>query len=153
MTDIEQLAQARSEDTNTPFLEWLNTFNETAQLRERIHLPHIDLKLLANNCEQPRQLTLILEALDEYQREHPDVKSTVTLLIDYANDSPYDIAQWLSAVEYFYQWLEQNSRIAGLTPILEYISCCTQSTQAFGGKMPLKDILSDMLDQYGFQQG
>ena len=153
MLNIEKMAQRRFKETGTPFLEWLNAFTESIKLQDHLQISNADFELLANNCERATQFSLIIEALDAYRREHPDVDNSINILIEYANDSPYDLKQWLSAIDLFYHWLKQKNRISGLIFILEYISCCTQSAQAFGGKIPLVDVLSDMLDQFGFQQG
>ena len=152
MLNIEQVALQRANETKTPYLEWINVFTEGIELQSRIHLAGEEFTTLAENCHKPAQFALIVEALDEYVKEYPEVTNGLAVITEHVNDSVYGLAQWVEAIEYFYEWLGQNQLNAGLVSLLEYISCCTQSPQSFGGKIPLRDVLTDMLDQYGFEQ-
>lgn len=70
---------------------------------------------------------------------------------DTVDDSPYPLADWLTALAAFDHWLSgRNIRVRPVATMLGYLECCTLSLPT---TMPLPDfsaLLIKNLDQYGF---
>ncbi len=148
---MKNLAQTRAKATGHPYMMWLDALSEGRTLQDEARLSERSFSQLAEACESPRQFAMIIEALDEHAKENPDEPNGFVLLADQVNDSPYGLAEWLEAMEYFYDWLEQNQRTGAFKTMLGYLCCSVESLPSLANKPPLKDLVSDMLDEYGFE--
>ena len=60
------------------------------------------------------------------------------------------MADWVTALEYIYDWLTQVGRVSpGFKPLLEYISCCVEAAASAPAGYPLVGLVEEMLDRYG----
>lgn len=149
---FEKIARERSEATRQPYMAWLDALSEGQSLMSQAHLDERSLGILANHCQSPRQLSLIVEAIDAHAKEHPDEHSGFVELAQHADDSPYAMAEWIEAIEYFYDWLAQNNRSSpGIRNLLQYLDCCKQAGSSAPPGYPLVALLEEMLDRYGLE--
>jgi len=152
MPDIETLAREKAGDEKAAYMAWLDAFSEGAYLQEDAHLGERAFRQIADACATPRQFSLLVEAFDEHAKEHPGAPNGFHLLAGFVDDSAHGLPEWIAAIEYFYDWLAQNKRSSpGLPPMLEYLACCAEAQAHLPHKESLPDVLSDMLDQYGYQ--
>ncbi len=152
MPDIEALAAERAAGDKSLYMPWLDALSEGAFLQGEAHLGERAFRLTAEACATPRQFSLLVEAFDAHAKEHPYAPNGFNLLADHVDESPDSIRDWVNAIEYFYDWFEQANRTSpGLAQILEYISCCVEAQKGLPHKEALKDVLSDMLDRYGYE--
>ncbi len=103
------------------------------------------------DCRRPEQFRLLMEALAEWRKEHPDEPTGFDLLAESVDESPYSLGEWVESIEYFYDWLGQNQRHANFQSLLGFLHCCVQAAGSGPERLPLKDLLVEMLDTYGFQ--
>lgn len=148
---IETYAQERANATGQPYMGWLDALSEGRSLQEEAHLGERAFRQLVEACETPRQFALMVEALDEHAKEHPGEATGFEILAEQVNHSPYALGDWVEAIEYFYDWLEQNQRQVAFKVMLPFLGCCVESLQGLADKPPLSDLLTDMLDEYGFE--
>lgn len=148
---MKNLAQARAKATNHAYMMWLDALSEGRTLQGEARLGERSFRQLAEACESPRQFAMIVEALDEHSKEQPDKPNGFALLAEQVNDSPYDLGEWVEALEYFYDWLEQHQRRGAFQTMLGFLGCSVESLPSLAEKPPLKDLAADMLDEYGFQ--
>lgn len=154
MLDIEEHARELAAKTGEPYMAWLEALSEAKDLRTQAGLAEESLLVLARAGGRPVCFSLIMEALSEYAKEHPDGVPGFTLLTREVDESSYGLADWLDSLEYFYAWLAQHGRVApGLPLLLQYLSCCVEAGRGAPADYPLRGILEEMLDQYGFQSG
>ncbi|WP_309382980.1 hypothetical protein [Cerasicoccus frondis] len=152
MPNIEELAAQLAGDDKSRYMPWLDALSEGAFLQGEAHLGERAFSLTAEACETPKQFSLLVEAFDEHAKEHPYAPNGFNLLADHVDDSPDSLADWIAAVEYFYDWLAQKNRTSpGLAQILDYLSCCVEAQKSLPHKEALVDVLTDMLDRYGFE--
>lgn len=152
MPDIEELAQEQAGDDKSQYMPWLNALSEGAFLQGEAHLGERAFIQTARACATPKQFSLLVEAFDEHAKEHPYAPTGFNLLADHVDDSPDSLEDWIAAIEYFYDWLAQNNRKSpGLAQMLDYLSCCVEAQKSLPHKEALIHVLTDMLDQYGFE--
>ena len=148
---MKNLAQARAKATGHDYMSWLDALSEGRTLQEEARLGERSFRQLAEACESPQQFAVVIEALDEHAKENPDSPNGFALLAEQVNDSPYDLGEWVEALDYFYDWLEQHQRHGAFQTILGFLGCSVESLPSLAEKPPLKDLAADMLDEYGFQ--
>lgn len=152
MLDIEQWAKERARQTGEPYMAWLDALSEGQSLQPAARLNDREFRVLLDACPRPRTCSLLMEALDEYAREHPQAVSGFILLADHADDSPYSLTDWAMSLEYLYDWLAQAGRVSpGLKPLLEYIGCCVEAAASAPAGYPLSGLVEEMLDRYGME--
>lgn len=152
MPNIEEMAAKLAGDDKSLYMAWLDALSEGAFLQGEAHLGERAFWQTAEACATPKQFSLLVEAFDEHAKEHPYAPNGFNLLADHVDDSPDSLSDWIAAIEYFYDWLGQNKRSApGLAQMLEYLSCCVESQANLPHKESLQDVLTDMLDRYGYE--
>jgi hypothetical protein len=65
--------------------------------------------------------------------------------------SPYSLAQWADAFILLDQWLEARGLQASFRDQLGYVGCACEAAGAAANMTPLSAIVSDMLEDYGFE--
>lgn len=151
MISIEEMASQRAGQDQAGYMAWLDVLSEAIELKSKADISEAQFKQLFHSCRAPEQLRLLLEALAEWRKEHPNEPNGFALLADFVDESPYGLGEWIEAVEYFYNWLGQKQRCAGLRCMLGYLHCCVEAAGSGPERLPLKDVLTDMLETYGFQ--
>jgi hypothetical protein len=73
-------------------------------------------------------------------------------LLSAVDDGPYSLPQWVDAFIAMEQWLDTQGKRASWEAQLGYVHCACDAVGAGANLTPLSGILSDMLDDYGFEQ-
>lgn len=76
--------------------------------------------------------------------------NTVRALVDAADESAYSLRQWVDALIVIGQWLDARGLRASFDDQLGYIHCACESAGAGTVLIPLPSLVSEMLDDYGF---
>lgn len=71
------------------------------------------------------------------------------LLLDEAEESPYPLRQWLEALQFFDQWLDNRGLSLPIENQIGYIACSAESGSAYATLTQLPVQLEEMLDTYG----
>lgn len=151
MPNIEEIASTRAKETEQPYMAWLDALSEGTSLMNEAKLDERAFTGLITASQKPKQLSLMVEALDKHSKEHPEKEGGFAILTSFVDESPYGLAEWIEALEYFYDWFAQNERESpGLSQLLEYLSCCTEAGSNSPVGFPLQGLLEEMLDRYGF---
>ncbi|MEO0794090.1 MAG: hypothetical protein AAFX93_02955 [Verrucomicrobiota bacterium] len=152
MPDIESLADQFAGDDKALYMGWLEALSEGAFLQEEANLGEEGFEMMARACTSPKQFAIIVESFDEHAKEHPDMPNAYQLLVDHVDESNHNLSEWVAALEYFYDWLaQQKQKAPGLLSMLEYLSCCAESQSSLPHQESLPDVLTDMLDRYGYE--
>lgn len=147
--DLETLAaELRSVDGSR--LEWTEALSVALLIPERDRPDRARLRRLAEASRNPERLRLILEALQEFAREHPEARPGWEVLLESVDQSDASLREWLEALDRFYAWLGKSSRVAGLRSMLGYVTCCDESRRSDPAALSLPDTLEEMLADYGY---
>lgn len=87
----------------------------------------------------------------EANLEDADQKTLGTLL-DEVNDSHYSLRQWIDALIVMGHWLDSRGLAASLQDRIGYVCCASAAAGAGANLTPLSALVSDMLDDYGFER-
>jgi len=72
-------------------------------------------------------------------------------LLDAADESPYSLRQWVDAFIVLGQWLDARGLRASFQDQLGYVNCACEATGAGANLTSLAAVVSEMLDDYGFE--
>ncbi len=148
MEDIAALARQKAETTGHDYMAWLDAFSEGEYLAAEAHLGKPAFAKLAQACRTPDQFSQMVEAFDQYAKEHPQGPNGFDLLAEQVDASPYTLADWIAAMETFYGWLSDKRRQAALQSMLGYLACCSESAANHPIRPALTDLLEEMLQTY-----
>lgn len=108
------------------------------------------IKLLLNACPDEAHLKVLSFYLGHLLNSSSMHKEKGRLLFDLADESYYDLTEWIKAIKVFDDYLNEHKRTTKFELMLEYISCSCQSPENKLVKYPLHDLVKKMLDEYGY---
>jgi hypothetical protein len=146
----EDLARLRADATGEAYMQWLDALEEGLVLAQVSRLVGTQFATLANACSSPAQFSLMIEAFHEHRKENPSGHSGYQLLVDQVDDSAFSLSEWVEACERIYSWLANNDRSAPLETILGYLRCSAEYVSTTFPHENLGEIVSEMLDNFGF---
>lgn len=85
--------------------------------------------------------------VEAYLSDH----DTVRAMLDAVDESPYDLRQWVDAFIIVGQWLDSRGLSASFQDQLGYVNCACEAAGSSANLTPLTAIVSEMLDDYGFE--
>lgn len=150
----EILAQECAKANGEDFVVWMDAFNEGYELAKEAHIDPDAFNNIVHACNDTKRFCLMMEAFSEHAKENPEGENAFNLLLRHVRASKFDLPSWMISIEYFYNWLDQNNRHASLINILGFIKGC-ESSKSSGDisiKLNLKELLTRMLDRYGYQE-
>lgn len=80
----------------------------------------------------------------------PD-RGSVRALLDVVDESAYSLRQWVDAFMVVGQWLHARGLRASFQDQLGYVSCACEAAGAGANLTTLTAIVSEMLDEHGFE--
>ncbi|MEO5969060.1 MAG: hypothetical protein ABIQ95_03965, partial [Bdellovibrionia bacterium] len=98
----------------------------------------------------PSKFTTMTRLIYQYGKSHPNGDQISDLILDYTNKSPFSLAEWVDAIDYFYRWLVTQNRKIDFLPMLKYLDCCIASPEAREGGQTFPALLEDMLKVCGY---
>jgi len=78
-------------------------------------------------------------------------RDSVRALLDAVDESPYSLRQWVDAFIIVGQWLDARGLCASFRDQLGYVSCACEAAGAGANLTTLSAVVSEMLDDYGFE--
>jgi hypothetical protein len=110
-----------------------------------------DLEKIFTASNDPEKFNTVIKLLYSYTRSNPNGSLAVKLLINHVDTSHYSLSDWVDAINIFNTWLENEGRKTSWDMMLGYLACCTESPENKDIKHKFTDILSDMLNEHGFE--
>ena len=108
------------------------------------------LVTLLTASQSPRQFTLVIRLMYQYEKSHRHGEPITDIILRNANESAFALSDWLSAIEFFHDWLEEKNRKMDFLSMLNYLSCCVESPDARYAGQTLTPLLKDMLQIFGY---
>jgi hypothetical protein len=146
MNNITQLSKTLSAKLNQPEVLWSVALEKAAGLVKQNWISVAAFEQLANAAKSPKQLLVIT---DYASKTGPD-DSYDSMMISQVDESNYSLGSWLEAIETFHNWIMEHSKSTDLETLLGFLSCCTEANPNTPTEPKLKEVVLEMLEQYGF---
>ncbi len=125
---------------------------ETA--RGSIHardLTDSELSKIAKASSTPQSFNTITKLIYRFTRSNPNGHQAVSVLFNSVDNSQYSLSEWIEAIEFFSNWLDERERRTPWPTLLGYLSCCSESPENKDIKHNLTLLLKDMLTTYDYE--
>ena len=146
MDPIKQLAKTRSTELNQPEALWLVAIGKAESLMIKSSITLDEIKRLSAASRSPNQLLILLDYLGKQAGDAAE-------LFERVDGSTYPMTDWLEAIESFHDWISSQGQSTSLSTLLGYVQCCTEATSQAPDEPSLKNTVTEMLAQYGFEGG
>ena len=111
-------------------------------------LPVDAIESLATNSSGPTWFATLANRLalaDKNSRGKKPVQPWAEFL-HLVDESPHSLAQWIAALERFYDILRKSGRSSNWDMAVGYLHCCAMAES----DAPLPDLVEEMIQQHGF---
>ena len=149
--DVRALTDLKRVETRHEGVDWLRALESARQSLKFIDIDYESLERLALASRSPHQFTVLSRLIYQYGRSHPQGAQIADLLFSLTNESSFSLADWLDAIQGFYDWLQKNGRKVDFLPMLEYLKCCSVSPDAREAGQTLGGLVEDMLRVCGYE--
>jgi len=151
MFDVRRLSERKHGETHHEPVEWLRALESARQSLKFVDIDFNALELIALASGTPAKFTLMSRLIYQYGKSHPHGDQISELILQFVNDSPFSLADWVDAIEYFHRWLIDNGRKVDFLPMLKYLECCVASADAREGGQTFVALIEDMLAVCGYE--
>ena len=144
MIDLDHLATQKASDLGEEAEIWKNRLHSYSQNGVLAALTDGEIERVLKSLNSVAQL-------DRLQKSFGQDPSALDRLFKACDASPFGFSDWLTAYDEFLLWLEAGGHSAAPEIMLGYLNCCVDSAKGKPQLETLKDLLRDMLEQFGFQ--
>src|SRR5690554_1875932 len=131
--------------------DWINALSFARSTLSYAVASDEQLKHLAQASESIDHFTILIKAIYQYSKSHPDPSQSLRYLFNQVDESDYGLDQWIKAYAFFDQWLVEQKLTSDLVTMLGYLGCCSLSPENKTHKRDLCGLLVEMLKEHGFQ--
>ncbi len=149
--DVRALAAQKVSETDESMAAWFAVLESARQSLRFIEVDYQALEHLALACQSTAQLTILTRLIYQYGKSNPHGALITDVILEYVNDSPFSLLDWICSIEYFYHWLEERSVKINFQPMLKYLTCCITSQDALESGQTLMALIQDMLQVFGYE--
>ncbi len=149
--DVRSLASQKHAETHDSKTAWIMALESARQSLKFIEIDYQSLEHLALANRSPTQFTIMTRLIYQYGKSHPNGTLISDVIFQYVNESPFSLSDWMSAIEYFYNWLEEQGRKIDFLPMLKYLACCVAAPDASEAGQTLTSLITDMLQVHGYE--
>lgn len=103
---------------------------------------------LARHFESPRSLDMLVGLCGRF--EEP-IEACFEKLRQRVDESAFSLGDWLAALEAVLSELGKTSRVAAPSVAIGFVHCTAEFVAGQRMGAPLREVVEEMLDQYGFE--
>ena len=78
-----------------------------------------------------------------------DFRESLLLLADGIDDSAFPVSEWIEALAAFLKKVPPE-KIQSFQAMVGYLRCCAESQAKHPVRLPLPEVVDEMLDEFGF---
>ena len=149
--DVRALAALKHRETQHAEIEWTKALESARQSLKFIDIDFQSLELMALASRAPSKFTTLTRLIYQYGKSHPHGDQISDLILEYTNNSPFSLSDWIDTIDTFYRWLGDRDRKIDFLPMLNYLDCCVASPDAREGGQTFTQLLEDMLKVAGYE--
>jgi hypothetical protein len=148
---VNHLATQKEAETQHTMLDWAKCLESARQGLKFIEIDYQSLEYFALASRSPAQFTVLVRLIYQYGRSHLHGDLIADLILEYVDESPFSLSDWLDAIEFFYRWLQGNQRKIDFLAMLKYLSCCVESRDAQESGQTFAELIKDMLHTFDYE--
>lgn len=153
MGELEQLAQKMTKETPSDYQRWKESLQFARSSLSVAVLDDRQFEKLALNSQSISAFNLLAKYLYQSAKTQPDSSRGVTALFQQVDDSIYSLKEWIEAIAFFHEEVEKRGQKTDFLTLLGYLRCCALSPENKTRKRSFCELISEMLDDYGFEAG
>ena len=113
-----------------------------------LSLPEKDrLRLAAPSPEAAERVIALLDTFAPAPRQ----PAAFALLAESVDETPDGLSEWVEALDRLIRWTRERERTLTLPGALGYVSCCSDSQASNPVRLPLSEVLEQMLADFGYE--
>lgn len=153
MGELEQLAQKMTKETPSDYQRWKESLQFARSSLSVAVLDDKQFEKIALNSQSIAAFNLLAKYLYQSAKTQPDSSKGVTALFQQVDDSVYSLKEWIEAIAFFHEEIEKRGQKTDFITLLGYLRCCALSPENKTRKRNFCELISEMLDDYGFEAG
>jgi hypothetical protein len=150
---IQVIASKKSKETQHDIAQWSRALESARTSLKIADIDSASLEHIALSSQSPDKFTVVTRLIYQYGKSHPNGDQISMIFFNRVNTSPFDLSDWLEAVNYFYDWLVKNKRKIDFLSMVKYLECCAESPDAKEQGQTLTGLVENMLDVCGYEAG
>ena len=151
MGEIDQLAQKMTLETPSDYHRWKESLQFARSSLSIAVLNDRQFEKIALNSKDVAQFNLLAKYLYQSSKAQPDSSKGVSALFQQVDDSIYSLKEWIEAISFFHQEIEKQGQKTDFLTMLGYLRCCALSPENKTRKRSFCELISEMLNDYGFE--
>lgn len=151
LLNLRDLASVKSKETESFEQDWLSVLEQAQLALNRCFLTEEDCQQLALASSEPTKFNVIIRLIYSHSKQNPHREPATVLIKRLVNSTPFSMSDWVDAIFYFYQWLNKNNRKVNFLSMLNYLECCSASTDAREPGQTLLNLVKDMLRLFDYE--
>ncbi len=148
---FKSLAQKKSPNNPVNYQLWSQSLDFARSSLSQTVLSDLSLLKLAEASETVEDFNLIAKYLYLSSKTQPDPGRGCQSFFKAVDESNYSLKEWISTISTFDSYLKEQKKSASFLVMLGYVQCCSESPGNKGVKRGLRELLLEMLSQYGFE--
>ena len=130
---------------------WTKSLENARSILHARDISDSDLNKILSSSKDPHKFNTLIKLVYTYTRSNPNGSAAVKHLFLKVDSSHYTMTDWIDAISLFEDWLSKKGRKTTWDMMLGYLACCTESPENKDIKHEFLEILSDMLEEHGFE--
>jgi len=148
--DLQALVDLHASRTGQPAAAWSRALAPLPGLVLLGHLSWDDARRLADSAAEPAHLQdILLDWAGDDDRAEGTPWDRLAAAVDHSN---YGLSSWLETYAGLSAWLTAHNRTASYRRKLGYLVCTSELASRSPIRLPLIEVLGDMLDEFGFAE-
>lgn len=151
LLNVRDLAFVKSKETATFEQDWICVLEKAQLALNRLVLTEEECLQLALASGEPERFNVLIRLFYCYSKQNPHREPAIVILKHLVNSTPFSMNDWVDAIFYFYHWLNNRDRKINLLSMLNYLECCSASTDAREPGQTLLSLVKDMLRLFDYE--
>ena len=148
MIDIPAIAIQRAESTGFSSQEWEDVIFYGSGLESVGQLTDGEFQQLTNGCISPEAYRNVVNLFEGHLIGFPESTPAFDLLLEEVDASRFQMADWLSGLNWMAKWCEFHQKVPDYRVVLGYVKCCAMSLENTPeGALP--ETVKEMLETEG----
>lgn len=146
---IAEIAAEKASGGGASIEEWSDVMHRGLEGLRGQDVEPAGLGQIVRACRTPKQFALMVRLISQHCRTHGTGKEIFELIRKHRDQTVFSLSEWIDALDYFADWLEQNHYSLDFINMLNYLQCCTLLPDAKSPGAKLDAILRDAIPKYG----